>query len=422
MKLRQGAFLSIAVVALSLPTTSQAFELPAIRSSERNAVPACVTPGRLMAFLKARNPNLEPKFEKLAVEYMRHGEELGLRWDIAFFQMAIETSYLTFMRDERRPGDVKSSQNNFAGLGATGKGERGESFKTVPDGVRAHLQHVLMYTGETIEDPVAERTRKIQEWGVLTSWRSKIKGPMTFEQLAKRWANTREYAEAIASHAERFFDHHCNVPDPAPELVALARSGRVFVADKPAPREDKAGRKEEPPTAATAERVSGAELARRALEEGRAEGARRTGLGAGALIARASEPLGSANDTGVDRPTASSPAGSPAVIATSAAASLPKSAPATPAKPAATAPTAPPKAATTRCKVFTASYGGVRAILIKSVLENVTTFTVLDVNDGNEKREAEAYIAAYARGGTSIGDFDSPATALDKAFELCPEG
>jgi hypothetical protein len=275
-----------------------------------------------------------------------------------------------------------------------------------------------MYTGETIEDPVAERTRKIQEWGVLTSWRSKIKGPMTFEHLAKRWANTREYAEAIANHAERFFEHHCNVPDPQPELVALARTGSVSVADKPAPREDKAGRKEEAPAAAPTERVSGAELARRALEEGRAEGARRTGLGAGALIARASEPLRSATASEGERPVPPSGTGSPPVIAASAATSVPKTpSAATPAKPA-----PPPKASAASCKVFTASYGGVRAILIKSVVDNVTTFTVLDVNEGNEKREAEAYIAAYARGGTSIGDFDSPATALDKAFELCPEG
>jgi hypothetical protein len=72
--------------------------------------------------------------------------------------------------------------------------------------------------------------------------------------------------------------------------------------------------------------------------------------------------------------------------------------------------------------VFTASYGGARGILIKVVAGNITSFTVLDVNEGNEKRETEAYIAAYARGGISIGDFASPGIALDKAFELCPEG
>ena len=49
-------------------------------------------------------------------------------------------------------------------------------------------------------------------------------------------------------------------------------------------------------------------------------------------------------------------------------------------------------------------------------------YTVLDVNEGTEKREAEAYIAAYAKGGVIAGEFTSQTQALDKAFELCPEG
>jgi hypothetical protein len=34
----------------------------------------------------------------------------------------------------------------------------------------------------------------------------------------------------------------------------------------------------------------------------------------------------------------------------------------------------------------------------------------------------DAYIAAYAKGGESVGAFTSQSKALDKAFELCPEG
>jgi hypothetical protein len=34
----------------------------------------------------------------------------------------------------------------------------------------------------------------------------------------------------------------------------------------------------------------------------------------------------------------------------------------------------------------------------------------------------EAYIAAYAKGGESVGAFSNQTKALDKAFELCPEG
>jgi hypothetical protein len=52
----------------------------------------------------------------------------------------------------------------------------------------------------------------------------------------------------------------------------------------------------------------------------------------------------------------------------------------------------------------------------------VVNFTVLDVNVGSETREAEAFIAAYAKNGRIAGEYANQAQALDKAFELCPEG
>ena len=71
---------------------------------------------------------------------------------------------------------------------------------------------------------------------------------------------------------------------------------------------------------------------------------------------------------------------------------------------------------------WTASYGGQKAIIIRATADQATNFTVLDVNEGAEKREAEAYIAAYAKGGQAVAEFSNQAQALDKAFELCPEG
>ena len=50
-------------------------------------------------------------------------------------------------------------------------------------GVRAHLEHLLIYAGERVEKPVAERTRKVQEWGVLKSWQKNVRTPITFEHL-----------------------------------------------------------------------------------------------------------------------------------------------------------------------------------------------------------------------------------------------
>lgn len=430
------------LLALTLaPEAAAAAELPVIKSGPDNPVAACATPGRLIAFTKARNEKLDPKFESIATYYMRHGEALGIRWDIAFFQMLIETGNLKF------GGDVRPSQNNFAGLGATGGGEHGESFKDVSTGVRAHLEHLLMYTGEKVENPVAERTRKVQEWGVLTDWQKTIRGPMTFTQLARKWAPpARKYAAEIASVADSFMEGPCKAADPHPEMVAEARAGTAGApgSDQGALKAAEAAPKPEKPAAEPArlavaaeaspadEKVSGKELLRRQVEEARTEGtAQRSALGAGSVAkaaakAEAAKPEAAKTDAqkpevskpvaaallNPPKPDAEAPAGADAGLVTkTSAGSAAKSA---------KSGAAGIKAGA--CKVFTASYGGGKAVIIKAVVDGSTNYTVLDVNEGEEQREAEAYIAAYAPGGKQVGEFPNEAKAMDKAFDLCPEG
>jgi hypothetical protein len=265
--------LGIAAMLLVQPAVAAAQQLPAIRTSSTNEVPECVTPGRLTAFLKARNDSLDPRFERIAVEYMRRGEEFGLRWDYTFYQMILETGYLTYRGNGGRRGDVRPTQNNFAGLGATGNGNPGESFPDVATGVLAHLQHVLVYSGEHVDDPVAERTRKVQEWGILKPLQKKARGSVTFNHLATKWAPGSSYVPGLASIAERFRDKFCNAPDPHPEWIAEARgmNGKSVAAAVASPAEPSS-------------RVSGAEFARRAIADGKAEGDdRRKGLGAAGL-------------------------------------------------------------------------------------------------------------------------------------------
>ena len=253
---------AISAVCLSFP--AMAAELPQIKISDGNKVPECATPGRLSAFLEIRNKSLNARFEAIAADYMRIGEELGIRWDVAYFQMLLETGNLTFT------GDVSEEQNNFAGLGATGKKEPGETFPDVATGVKAHLQHLLMYAGDSVENPVAERTRKVQEWGVLTSWQKTIDGPMTYAHLAKKWApGSRNYSRDIANVSESFYDGLCKSADPKPDMMALARPIAETKTAK-AETEAKSAAQEAPEAASdelTAPKVSGAELARRAVAE-----------------------------------------------------------------------------------------------------------------------------------------------------------
>jgi hypothetical protein len=444
-------------------SVAAASDLPDIKISAHNTVPQCATPGRLMAFLRERNPALDARFDTIAAEYMRSGERLGVRWDYAMFQMVLETGGLTFMHG-KKPGLVKAQQNNFAGLGATGPGEPGESFPDVATGVRAHLEHVLLYSGQHVDNPVAERTRKVQDWGVLTSWQQGFKRPISYADLGAKWApGDKSYGRMIAAIAERFYQGACQKPDPQPELLAETRgqpSARLATLEPP-PEAD-------PP----AERITGTELARRAIEDGKKNGnEQRSGLGAGNFASAALLPFRLLNSQ-ISEPPAAQPqvSAAPAVEApaattapvTKTAAVVPPAAVATVTpKAAATPPIAKPgldkradraadktadKAAdkakvelasaagsakalsapapekSGKCRVWTASYGGQKAMIIRSLIDQVVNYTVLDVNEGTESREAEAFIAAYAKGGLVAGEYANQNQALDKAFELCPEG
>ena len=65
-----------------------------------------------------------------------------IKADVVFIQAMLETVYLKF------GGDVKISQFNFAGLGATGNGVAGNSFKDVRTGIRAQVQHLKAYANK----------------------------------------------------------------------------------------------------------------------------------------------------------------------------------------------------------------------------------------------------------------------------------
>jgi hypothetical protein len=476
---RVGAFVVLlSVSATGVPAAGP--DLPDIVAGPDNAVPQCVTPGRLMVFLKQRNPQLSPRYDGIATQYMRFGEQLGVRWDYAFYQMVVETGALSYWRGNRH-GDVKPEQNNFAGLGATGGGERGESFKDIEDGVRAHMEHILLYAGRPVANPVAERTRKVHEWGLLNSWQRAFKRPITYADLATKWApGNRSYVGMLQAVAERFQGDVCRTSDPRPQLVQEARALIAGgAAGNGAPVSQPAAQPVAQADAGASVIALGKELMQRVFDPKVDPNQGRSALGAppppaeeplppAAQPAAQTVPYKVLNAPPADT-QAQAPVGAPASGATpaKATATTPDSGIA-PTKPPvsdavaraadtpATAPkaaagdkaaekagtrfalagtaatagakakllpdTAVPPAANQKCRVWTASYGGQKSIIIRSVVDQVVNFTVLDVNAGQETREAEAFIAAYAKNGKIAGEYSNQAQALDKAFELCPEG
>jgi hypothetical protein len=411
------------VVALSTASAAMAAEWPDVKVTAKSPVPACATPGRMMALLKSRNGSIDLRFENIAGEYMRQGEALSMRWDYAFFQMLVETNNLTFKKGVRG-GSVSADQNNFAGLGAVGGSEAGESFKDIASGVRAHLEHVLVYAGQKIETPVAERTRKVQEWGTLTSFHQGLKAPATFSDVISKWApKSKAYTDGMTEAADTFYNEQCKKADPKPELVSAPRGGvqaklQAVAEMMAAP----AATVQTPVKVEKAEKPSSVELAKKAIDEGKAEGNNlRAGLGAG--LAKRNQPpavkiLNAPEAPAFDQDEASPPAtvqkasAAPAVVSAASATAVPSK----PVQPKVEAKSAQ------KCRVWTASYGGERALIIKSTTDGTTNYTVLDVNSQQEEREAEAYISAYAKGGQIEAKFASQAQALDRAFDLCPEG
>jgi hypothetical protein len=430
---------------------------PKIRTDAANAVPRCVTPKRLMAFLKTRNPNLDPRFADIASFYKKHGEAWRVRWDYAFFQMALETNFLTYRRGDGRWGDVDPRQNNFAGLGTTGGGVPGDSYPNVSTGVLAQIQHLVVYSGQRIEDPVGARTRLKQDDIILITMANK-KGQTTFADLARRWAADRNYGKSIEWVATSFRDGFCKGPDPVEEAETaprvkpakpvrkaqeLARASNLggpepalAQPDTPAPlvRTIWSAADASPPPAPTGNASSPSAAAQQAQKPRGADSVapeRKPQFDVAAAVPESPVFAEQVIQTGQSTPADPEPEdvvtlpSSSSEQAKSPAASDPQ-----PARPiafayaaglgSALAKPAAASASVSACKIGSASFGGKKVLLVRSGDTAAVRFTVLTVLEGFEKSMLDSYLKAHAPGGSSVGEFASRDAAFAKAKELCP--
>ena len=130
------------------------------------------TKKQAVAYIKQINPKvrLDCSVEELVDLYWQEAEREEVRPDLALAQSLVETGTYAY------GGDVHHKQNNFCGLGTTGGGVKGASFKTPELGVRAHIQHLLAYTQKKrpqtkIVDPRYELAHNIRlERGLVDTW------------------------------------------------------------------------------------------------------------------------------------------------------------------------------------------------------------------------------------------------------------
>ena len=80
-----------------------------------------------------------PTIETFCQIYYEECYAEGVKPEVAFCQAMLETGFLKY------GGDVSITQYNFAGLGATGGGNPGNSYSSVREGVRAQVQHLKAY-------------------------------------------------------------------------------------------------------------------------------------------------------------------------------------------------------------------------------------------------------------------------------------
>ena len=113
----------------------------------------------------------------------------GVKAEVVFSQIMLETGYLQF------GGDVKAEQCNFAGIGATGGGAKGNSFSDVREGIRVVVQHLKAYasTDDLVNECVDPRfTYVTRGCAKYVEWLSIKNNP-----LGKGWAADPDYGTKI---------------------------------------------------------------------------------------------------------------------------------------------------------------------------------------------------------------------------------
>ena len=164
-------------------------ELPANYKSISIFGNSVATKGQAVNLIKANGGNvkLDCSIEDIVNLYWVEAEREGVRPDIALAQALVETGYFGY------GGTVKPKQNNFCGLGTTGKKVKGAKFKSPEIGVRAHIQHLLAYSvmkkpSTNIVDPRYDLANAIRkERGFIDKWSG----------LQGTWAMGSQYCEKI---------------------------------------------------------------------------------------------------------------------------------------------------------------------------------------------------------------------------------
>lgn len=134
------------------------------------------------AFLRSKNC---PEYAEI---YKEHGETYGVQWVLAVCQSCLETGFWTFR------GDVRPSQNNFAGIGAIGNGKSGDKYASPNEGIHAQMQCLALRAGVDIPLGMIISTHVRNNYEYIRNLNT-----TTWEQLSNSYATDGKYFEKILS-------------------------------------------------------------------------------------------------------------------------------------------------------------------------------------------------------------------------------
>jgi hypothetical protein len=154
--------------------------------------------------------------DTLAALFIEEGIRYNVRGDVAFAQSILETAWFNYPDY----GQVRPTDNNFAGIGACNSCSTGYNFPSARLGVRAQIQHLRNYADAT------SRTTTIPDEALLRGFDTffyKGKAP-TWEGLNGKWAVPgTTYAQTILSIYSRML-MYAGVTDTCPPDAPLGNT------------------------------------------------------------------------------------------------------------------------------------------------------------------------------------------------------
>ena len=131
---------------------------------------------RLVQAFKAIRKNNAEFDRNIAIAFFDKAPEYHMDPMMVISQSVLETGWFKFAGSS-----VKPEQHNYAGIGATGGGNPGNTFDTIEEGVTAQIQHLWAYSQTTdipVNEEIIDQRFKYVSRGIAPTW----------EDLASKWA------------------------------------------------------------------------------------------------------------------------------------------------------------------------------------------------------------------------------------------